>query len=601
MKKKLTAWFVAVAMLCSVMPMAFATEEPDVEVQTGGVPSVTSLSSLSDENIKLITEDQIPEGAEVLEVEVVASTLNQQQYAAAINNPDEIIETNQQIYGQESIDTDVDTKAEYTTKYFSSYGEQLPNLVYSVGGTYIRVGSALKTMYNNYLNDVKKGTNSTIFKYATGPSGSTTYTNAAKKLGISVNFPSGLSLEIRQALARDMQITVYRCLDYDCSEMFFSNGYVGFGLPGSTTGSVTLWIMPICTKGFETLSQRTTLKNQLDSRVASIVKQAEAYPRAYDKIKFFHDWLCKNNYYNDAAAANSSYSTTISGAPWSSVGGLLSDVTGIQPVCEAYSRALQTLCHAAGITATVVTSDQGNHMWSNIRYGQYWTGVDVTWDDTDNGYNYNYFFKKVNNCDYYHVVDHEYLVSWVEFPELSVISNWKVLPFYDVADNFWGKPYIQEVYENNYMSGMTCVMFGINTPVTRAQFAQILYSIAGKPSVSYSNRFSDVPSGQWFTNAVLWANSKGIANGVTSTRFGVNDPITREQMALMLYKYKGSPSVSGNYISGFVDAGSVSEWARTAINWAVRDKIMSGTNKNELLPGGKATRTETAVMVSKIA
>ena len=235
------------------------------------------------------------------------------------------------------------------------------------------------------------------------------------------------------------------------------------------------------------------------------------------------------------------------------------------------------------------------------------TGVDVTWDDgSENSYNYDYLFQRVNNMSG-HVMDDQNFVDWLEYPELSVVSDWKILPFYDVADaassssEFWGKPYIQYVYEQNYMSGLTCVNFGINTSLTRAQFAQILYSIAGKPEVTYINHFSDVPAGQWYTNAVVWADSNDIAHGVSDTRFGVNDAITREQLALMLYKYMGAPYVEEGYIDSFADADEVSDWALTAMNWAVRDGVMNGTNKNELQPTGKATRTATAVMISKVA
>ena len=612
MKKRFTAWLLAVAMMCSVVPMAFAANEPEPSTElpvSGGVGSVTELTSGKlDDNIKLITMDEVPADAEVLEVEE-ASLAGNQNYASKDETKFEVGQVN---YSAEANDENF---AELTTTQFSSYGVQLPNLVYTVdtnkGTKYIKVGTVLKKVYDNVMADLRKGYNSVIFQKATGADNQTAAMNyrnnsSVKNLGAYVSFPTGFTANVYEQLMRDMSWVVYRCVDMDSTDMFFSNGFAFYAYQqydNRHTGRI--WVAPLCYKGYTTLTQRKNLKAALDREVASVVKQAEVYLRAYDKIKFFHDWLCKNNSYNYAAVSNNNYPDTVSGAAWSSTGAMLSH-TGMVPgpVCESYSRALQLLCSKVGINATVVTSDSGEHMWSNLRYGQFWSGVDVTWDDGEGSqYNYNYFMKKVNNMSG-HAMDDPNFVPWLQYPALTQINNSAVLPYYDVPKGFWGEKYIQYVYDKNLMSGMNCVNFGVSRALTRAQFATILYNMAGKPNVAYTPKFKDVPNGQWYTKAVLWVNEKKIASGYANGNFGINDPITREQIALMLYKFMNGTPVATDHISRYPDASSVDGWARTAMNWAIENKIISGVkNANgtySLDPIGRATRTQCATMITKV-
>lgn len=586
MKKRLTAWLLAMAMLCTAVPAAFATSGPE-DVVTGGVNIQSLLEDTSDKGYLITTRDEIPAGTEILDAEV-RSDFKLSESAQEIE-PVERME----VYSEELDGATVsDTRAEYTTDSFSTYGEQLADLVIQINDKVYSVGSSLKKMYDTYRSDVRKGANSQCLL----DSSSDYMENFAVTLQLS---GAQLTSEMASAIISDLAWTTYRCLDFDEPQMFYSNGYCG--MSGSYTSSmVSFYFRPLYGAYFEdSQALRISLNEQLHDVADQVVREAAYYPRAYDKMKYFHDWLCENNDYNYAAVESSDYPITVSGTPWSCVGGILSNsVEGVEgPVCEGYSRAFQLLCQKAGITATVITSDSGVHMWNNLRYGQYWSGVDVTWDDGNDGtYNHNYFLQQVNNMSG-HEVDDATFVSWLEYPNLSVIADSTVLPFYDVSDSFWGRDYIQQVYDRDYMSGLTCVNFGISSTLTREQFAQILYSIAGKPAVEYTDRFTDVPDGQWYTSAVLWADENGIANGVSDTRFGVGNSITREQLALMLYQYCGATETPEGYIDSFDDAAKVSDWARTAMNWAVKEGVMSGDNKNRLNPTGKATRSESAVMI----
>ena len=146
--------------------------------------------------------------------------------------------------------------------------------------------------------------------------------------------------------------------------------------------------------------------------------------------------------------------------------------------------------------------------------------------------------------------------------------------------------------------------------MTRSQFVVSLYSMDGKPAVTYEQRFSDVKSGDWYASAVTWAVKNGITAGNKNGTFGVNGKATREQIALMFYKYavyKGydvSIKASTN-LDGFTDASKVDFWAVEAIKWAVERGIISGkgnaTDGYRIAPTSSATRIECAAMMNKFS
>lgn len=149
------------------------------------------------------------------------------------------------------------------------------------------------------------------------------------------------------------------------------------------------------------------------------------------------------------------------------------------------------------------------------------------------------------------------------------------------------------------MSGTGKNTFASNGTVTRAQIAQILYAAEGKPSVSWKNVFSDVKSGKWFSNAVVWAADKGIVSGYPDGTFKPSTDITREQMVAIMFKYtqmKGFDSTQNGNLSKFADQKRVSKYAVPGLKWAVGHGIISGT-KNGIEPKGTATRAQVAVIL----
>jgi hypothetical protein len=131
----------------------------------------------------------------------------------------------------------------------------------------------------------------------------------------------------------------------------------------------------------------------------------------------------------------------------------------------------------------------------------------------------------------------------------------------------------------------------------RAMLAQVLYSLAGKPSVGGAD-FKDVSSSAWYANAVAWAAEQGIVSGYPDGSFGADDSISREQLALMLWNYAGKPAATQTALN-FADAANASSWAQSALLWANEQGIINGKSDTALDPGGIATRAEVAQMIMK--
>ncbi len=173
--------------------------------------------------------------------------------------------------------------------------------------------------------------------------------------------------------------------------------------------------------------------------------------------------------------------------------------------------------------------------------------------------------------------------------------------FRDVLKNSWFYNVIQYVAEKGYMKGVGENSFEPQSLVTRAQIAQILYNIAGKPEFTPAGSFSDVSSSAWYYAPVMWAEQAGLVNGFPEGTFDPNAPATREQMAAILQrfaKWQGLNADAGSAVAiNFLDAGKISDWAKSAMQWATSLGVMNGDNLGRLNPLGYATRAEVASML----
>ena len=168
--------------------------------------------------------------------------------------------------------------------------------------------------------------------------------------------------------------------------------------------------------------------------------------------------------------------------------------------------------------------------------------------------------------------------------------------FSDCKDE-WYHEAVDFMVANGLMNGMGKGKFEPHTELSRAMVVTVLYRSVGEPAVSEPSTFVDVPTGQWYSDAVAWAQDYGIVNGVSATEFEPDEDVTREQIATILWRYAGSPKVDAD-LSGYSDAGKVSGYAKDAINWAVAEGIMQGDGK-KLHPLDSATRAEFACLVMR--
>ncbi len=185
-----------------------------------------------------------------------------------------------------------------------------------------------------------------------------------------------------------------------------------------------------------------------------------------------------------------------------------------------------------------------------------------------------------------------------------VLDDGAGLPFTDVAVGDWYYDAVAYVYENGLMTGTSGTLFSPNATTTRAMIVTILYRLEGSPVANGSAGFTDVAYGTWYTAAVNWAAANEIVTGYGSGKFGPMDPITREQMAAILFRYadfKGMDTTARADLSGYTDAGDISAYAVEAMSWANAEGFITGTTATTLKPQGSATRAQVATILTRYA
>lgn len=175
----------------------------------------------------------------------------------------------------------------------------------------------------------------------------------------------------------------------------------------------------------------------------------------------------------------------------------------------------------------------------------------------------------------------------------------KDFPFTDVAKDSWYYPNVYYVWEHNIMQGVGGTLFAPDATTTRAQFAAVIYRMAGKPDVSnMRSPFTDLTA-DWYQAAVTWCYNSNVVNGTSATTFDPDSNITREQMVAMLYRYSKQTSQSTDAVKAFKDAGSISEYAVPAVAWAVQNGIVNGMGDGTFAPQGLSTRAQLAAVLNR--
>ncbi|MCI6553779.1 MAG: S-layer homology domain-containing protein [Lachnospiraceae bacterium] len=185
----------------------------------------------------------------------------------------------------------------------------------------------------------------------------------------------------------------------------------------------------------------------------------------------------------------------------------------------------------------------------------------------------------------------------------------KLFPFTDLTQTpgSWKFESVKYVYNHDIMKGISGTnLFQPDHPLTRAMFATVLYRMAGEPETDFQDAFTDVSAGKWYSDAVIWANGRGIVSGFTDGSYGINKNITREQIAKMLNEYArvyGYNVSEVKNLSEFTDAARISGWAVDYMRWAAAVEMITGKPNGDgsyrLDPKGEATRAECAAMLMR--
>ena len=167
--------------------------------------------------------------------------------------------------------------------------------------------------------------------------------------------------------------------------------------------------------------------------------------------------------------------------------------------------------------------------------------------------------------------------------------------FSDVAADAWYTDAVAYVRDNGLMGGTSDTTFEPEGTMTRSMLSATLYRLAGSPTVTGEDAFSDTEEGVWYTDAVLWASQQGLVGGYGNGLFGTNDPVTREQIAVLLWRYAGSPAAEAG--ADFADESAISDYAVQAVDWARASGVVSGAEGNRFLPQSNATRVQVAAIL----
>ena len=167
--------------------------------------------------------------------------------------------------------------------------------------------------------------------------------------------------------------------------------------------------------------------------------------------------------------------------------------------------------------------------------------------------------------------------------------------FSDVAADAWYTDAVAYVRDNGLMGGTSDTTFEPEGTMTRSMLSATLYRLAGSPAVTGEDAFSDTEEGVWYTDAVLWASQQGLVGGYGNGLFGTNDPVTREQIAVLLWRYAGSPAAESGI--DFADESAISDYAAQAVDWARASGVASGAEGDRFLPQNNATRAQVAAIL----
>ena len=232
---------------------------------------------------------------------------------------------------------------------------------------------------------------------------------------------------------------------------------------------------------------------------------------------------------------------------------------------------------------------RGENQTFRITADDGWEIADVEVDGESVGAVERYTFENVRT-------DHTISAT---FRQIDAEPETPTLPFTDVAEGDWYYDAVAYCWENGIMDGTSGTTFAPNLLLNRAMMAQVLYNLADGTASTVAG-FPDVAASAWYADAVNWAAANGYVTGYDNGSYGPEDSLTREQLAVILYRYAGSPEPTGT-LDGFVDTASASDYAVDALRWAVGEGLLTGKDGGRLDPAGTASRAELAQILARFA
>ena len=354
------------------------------------------------------------------------------------------------------------------------------------------------------------------------------------------------------------------------------------------------------------------MRDDMMARAQAIAAEASAAADTYSKVLAVHDALAKTNVYGDPGGelSHTAYSALIPGDSY-------------EPVCDGYAKAFKIVCDLLGIPCVMPSS--ADHMWNNVKMenGQ-WYNLDLTWDDQGDTVRYDYFLvgsqteiggtsfsqqkdhMEENPYDVYLKEDGGSVLNPVtlRFPVKSTVAyeylgrDQEAPAFPDVARGDWYFEAVESAAELGLFKGDTNGMFNPKKNITRAEFATVMANALNADLTDYGgSEFTDVPEEKWFAPVIAWAKENGIMRGDGNGKFRPTDPITRQEMCVVLYPVLAEKKGADGFL--FPDDAKISSWAKTAVYECYAQGLVQGNTSGNFLPRDNTRRCEAAVVFNK--
>ncbi len=435
--------------------------------------------------------------------------------------------------------------------------------------------------------------------------------------------------------------TAYSAFDRDCPEVFWLTGESNICYILQRQGSSYTYYMffPVRYESSQTsfdlrdpdYPDEASIRHTIALREQSIETILATVPSGdrYRQLEALNTWLVEHNEYNTAVNSGMWYGRGVGSTPWECISALAGRSGRDGPVCEGYARAFMVLCSRLNIPCVLVDGKASylggariGHMWNYVQMEDgRWYAADLTWNDPSGGSSGAlsgrerdlYLLVGANtvlqdtafaSCHFPENLVTYGGVAFLNGPVLNPTAYSEedlVASFLDVHASDWYAEAVAYASQRGIMNGTGENLFSPAAITTRGTIAMLLYNLEDRPPVGVPV-FLDTPSSAWYTDAVTWAADLDLVNGFGDGTFGPDTPVTREQMAQILFQYarqKGLSLGGSASLFSFPDGAAVSPWARSAVEWAVGQGLLTGTGEGLLNPGGTADRAQVAALLMR--